>query len=252
MTLPSPSDFLTEAGFTAAAKASPSKVFVKPTESAGEKEMRSLLIQYCASYLSAKALEAVRFDGLAARLGCEPEMLSEVATFLNSGDYEGKFWDDVLVVRVQRAAASRIFTDASWERLESLAVNKLIDLAERNMIRDPGELIAVATAARRSQVQPVTPSSGQTVNINLGDGAMSGQSLPGAGAKMTIDLSPRVASSLMQKEVTVSANKSRVIDGEMLSAKELRSMLMNPSEVLSGDPHQSTDEPQTNSDGDIT
>jgi hypothetical protein len=256
MTLPSPEQFLAEAGFTAQAKSIQAKAAVPaPAKLTGvSNEMRSLLVQYCATYISAVTLEEVSFHGLGKRLGCNPDDLAGIATHLNSGEFADQLWDEVLVTRIRRASAARIFTDSSWERLESLAVNKLIDLAERNMIRDPGELIAVATAARRSQAQPAQPSNpGQTVNINFGEGAMGEPTLPGAGAKMTIDLSPRVATALQQKGVPVSGNQDRVIDGQMLSASELRGMLMNRASAsdtaTEGDDILEAD---SNRDGDIT
>lgn len=51
---------------------------------------------------------------------------------------------------------------------------------------------------------------------------MDENGLPPAGAKMTIDLSPRVASSIQQRSQPVAPQGQRVIDSEMLSAADLR------------------------------
>lgn len=260
MTLPTPEQFLAEAGFKTQAAAIAQKAKAPSTfaRTGVSNEMRTLLTQYCATYVSAVTLEEVSFVGLGKRLGCPPDDLAQVATHLNSGEFENELWDEVMLWRIKQASAARVFTDSTWERLESLAVNKLIDLAERNMIRDPGELIAVATAARRSQTQaPSTPAGGNTVNINFGEGPMTDSTLPGAGAKMTIDLSPRVASSLQGKGVAVSQDQNRVIDGQMLSAAELRGMLTNRASasddaITGGGDNSLVLDVDSNSDGDIT
>lgn len=61
------------------------------------------------------------------------------------------------------------------------------------------------------------------VNLNIGGQTADDGTLPAAGTTMTIDLSPRTAESL--KKAKQRAEKERVIDGEMISAKELRSLL---------------------------
>jgi hypothetical protein len=108
-----------------------------------------------------------------------------------------------------------------------MAVNKLINMAERNLIRDPGELLAVASAARRASTDSKAPASGTTVNVinNIGGESMDESGLPAAGAKMTIDLSPRVASALSRRREPQAEVGGRVIDGQMLSAQELRNAL---------------------------
>lgn len=57
--------------------------------------------------------------------------------------------------------------------------------------------------------------------------------LPSAGAKMTIDLTPRLASSLSQRRSVTEAGNGRVIDGQMLSAQELRDALSKRNAVES-------------------
>lgn len=243
MNLPSPQDFLT--GLASAStgvlpRIDPKKM--SPEERAHAdavefgNEMRSLVIQYCAQ-TSTESLSAVNFLGLANRLGCPLPMVTEVVSSFD----EEALWAEVLKIRIKRALAARVFTDNKWERLESLAVNKLTDLMERNMIRDTGELIAVASAARRSQTGPATPPGGTTVNVNIGDPMMNGTGLPPVGSKIAIDLSPRIASSLQERAASVSGKQNRVIDGEMLTAKELRAMVSPSANAADGQLNQNPD-----------
>ena len=139
-------------------------------------------------------------------------------------DQNGMLWQEVLAERIRRASSARVFRDVSWERVESKAVGKLAQLLEKDAIRDPGELLAVAAAARKVNVGSDGgggTGQGVTVNINGVDSMAGENGLPGAGAKMTIDLSPKVATSLGQRMAQKQMGE-RVIDGEMLTAKELR------------------------------
>lgn len=239
MALPSSSEFMAEfgiakpstqvsqAGAQALALAAEKR---KLAESSAKRhgvsqEMLSLLTQYCATMIHARELSQINWGGLANRLGTEVEFLEEAAKLL---DQDGTFWEGVLGERIKRASASRVFRDASWERLEHLAVNRLLELAEAKMIRDTGELLAIASHARKANTDKITaPNGGNTVNINIGGDSMGigDNGLPGAGAKMTLDLTPRMAQSLAQRTTSTATNGSRVIDGQMLTAQELRSVL---------------------------
>ena len=206
-------------------------------------EFAALLTQYCAT-TGAHELAQVRWGALAQKLGTMPDYLAEAAAQLNQ---EGELWTAVLQERIKRASAAKIFRDSSWERLESIAVNRLIVLAETNKIRDPGELLAVASAARRANTDkgPSGVGGGTTVNVNFGADSMDNDTgLPAAGAKMTIDLSPRVASVLSQRAAQKPEGAGRVIDGEMLSAAELRAALEAQKEQANAD---STEETQDGS-----
>jgi hypothetical protein len=223
--LPTPAEFM--AGFMDAPTAK--KEMMRPLEPSPEipgvsQEFRALIVQYCASLVAATSLAEVRWEALAKRLGTQKEFLAEAASAIDAG---GALWNEVIAARIKTAAASRVFRDNSWEKLESLAVNRLVQLAEKNMIRDPGELLAVASAARRANTAGEGGTGGNqtNVNINLGDGAVGENGLPAAGSKMTIDLSPRVASALASRANAQAPVGNRVIDGDMLSASELRSVL---------------------------
>jgi hypothetical protein len=97
------------------------------------------------------------------------------------------------------------------------------------MIKDTGELLAVASHARKANTDKPTgqPQGGATVNISIGGDSMGieGNGLPGAGAKMTLDLTPRIAQNLAQRTGPQAESGQRVIDGQMLSAQELREAL---------------------------
>jgi hypothetical protein len=202
------------------------------------KEFTDLITHYCAESHSAYELDQVNWTALAKRLGTQVEYLAEAAAKLNEN---GRLWIAVLQVRIKKAHAAKIFRDNSWQRLESIAVNRLVELAEAKMIRDPGELLAVATQARRANEAQQKPSAGggNTVNINFGGDPMDSENgLPAAGARMTLDLSPRVASALA-KQRSGSESGSRVIDGQMLSAQELRNALESQKQ---GPADETTDE----------
>lgn len=194
-------------------------------ESGVSRELYDLMAHYAATAIQAHELSEVKWDQLAKRLGTRVEFIEEAANLVDS---DGAFWTAVLTERIKRATAAKVFRDASWERLESMAVNRLIGLVEKNAVRDAGELLAVASHARRANDAPKAAAPGQTVNINFGgDSVDPNTGLPAAGAKMTIDLSPRVASALTSRQQPVAARGGRVIDGEMLSAKDLRATLEN-------------------------
>lgn len=248
--LPSTESFLADFGMTApgektsqpaaATKAEVAKAVARTGVSA---EFAQLLTQYCATMIAAHSLDQVDWRALGKRLGTQPEYLAEAAEQLNR---DGALWTAVLQDRIKRASASKIFRDSSWERLESLAVNRLIELTEAKMIRDPGELIALASHARRANTdsKPGQGGGGTTVNINMnGDSMDNDTGLPAAGAKMTIDLSPRVAGTLGQR-ATDRSGSNRVIDGQMLSATELRAALLAQKGASDADSAEETEDSQ--------
>lgn len=230
--LPSTESFLADFGIAAprtrqAEERTQEQVASAVKQAGVSQEFAQLIMQYCAQMVAAHELGEVDWRALAKRLGTRPEYLAEAAAQLDSN---GALWTAVLQERIKRANAAKIFRDASWERLESIAVNRLIELAERKLIRDPGELLAVASQARRANTDSRQPNGGggggTTVNINMnGDSMDNDNGLPAAGAKMTIDLSPRVASTLAQRAKPRQEGEGRVIDGQMLTAAELRAAL---------------------------
>lgn len=234
MTLPTPAEFMANEGIgTPTLSGGGGSLGKAPVKVPGvSEEFKGLLIQYCAKCLDAHDLESVRWNGLAVRLGTQAEFLREAARVVDQALAEhGGLWTEVLAARIKSAHAAKIFRDSSWERLEQMAVGKLVDLAERGAIRDPGELLAIAQAARRTNEGPSSGASGGSHtsitinNANVGADSMGENGLPPAGAKMTIDLSPRLATALSQRGGEVAPHGQRVIDGEMISAKTLRAEL---------------------------
>ncbi len=189
------------------------------------REFRRLIVNYAATCLQAYELESVKWEPLASKLGTQTEFVAEAARV---GNEDGSLWGEVMEERIRRAGASKVFRDADWEKLEAQTVAKLLDLAERNLIRDVGELLAIARAARQaSEVRsPTPPTGGQNVNINFNGGNPMTDELPASGAKMTIDLSPRSAQSLAAQRGEKA--EARVIDSSMISAVELRELLSGP------------------------
>lgn len=243
--LPSPAEFLVKAGLikevpaagesvAAQAVSVVSKVTPKPeavVRAYLSEEFKRLLVNYCASLTVAYELSEINWNGLSARLGTRVEHLKQAADQL---DADGSFWQAVLAERIRRAGADKVFRDVSWESLEGMAQAKLIHLLERNLIKDTGELLAIASTARRSSAS--TPNGGGgthlSVQINNGVGSIVADGeLPSAGHKMTIDLSPRSAEALNKaKERKALPDGGRVIDSEMISAQELRELLVQKSE----------------------
>lgn len=188
-------------------------------------ELRKLMVNYCATYREAIELSEMKWQNLAVALGVRVETLEATAAEMEAKS-EGGFWMEVLTERIKRVGAMATFRNVSWERLESQTLAMLVNMAERGLIRDAGELLAIASAARRVNEPQGHGGSGNTnVMVNIGDGAMTRDGvLPGGGAQIAIDLSPRLAQKLaIPREERTGP---RVIDGEMLNAKELREALI--------------------------
>lgn len=202
-------------------------------------ELRKLLVNYCASCIQAIELTEVSWVGLARTLGTKPEFLQQAA---NVAEESGGFWQEVLHERIRRVGSSRTFRDVSWERLESKTLELMLKLVESGYIKDSGALLAIAAHSRKINVQDSSGSQSITqqtqVNVTFASGAEGESALPPAGSRMAIDLSPRLATALASKQ-QAQTRSSRIIDGEMLNAKELRelhdarnSKLKNESEQL--------------------
>ena len=215
-------------------------------------QLRELLVGYCANQIAAKARSEISWSGLAERLGVEEEELAEVAGELDGldsagdrgdsldsapseGDAAGPFWQEVINERIAQALRSPLFQDQSWQRLEGGAMTRLIQLVEAGRVRDPAELLAIAIQARKVSRAEGAGSNGRphlhgiNVQINNGTGVdMNGNSLPAAGTQMQIDLSPRLAKRLTVPE-RLRNDASRVIDGDMLNAEELRELAREPA-----------------------
>lgn len=229
MSLPDPKMFIKAIGVEMAAKAAPPMPSLQPVLKHNlSVEFRMLITQYCANQINAVEFEEVEWNTLAKRLGTRMEFLLASAAAMNE---DGSLWVDVLGERIRRTWAAKIFRDITWEKLESQAVGKLLLMLDAGVIRDAGELLAIASAARRSggmTPPPQSPPGGggnMTMNIGFGLGVPTGD-LPEAGSRLSIDLSPRTAAALSKVAARPEGDKgNRVIDSEMVTAEELRNML---------------------------
>lgn len=208
----------------------------KVTQRLVSEELRALIVNYAASQLSAMDLSEVKWGPLAKRLGTQEQFLQEAAEYAD-GD-SGELWIAVLHERIKRVGATRMFRDVTWEKLETRTLEFLHTMVDKGFVRDSGELLAIANTARK--VNEPTQSGngfgqGGNVNINIqqGDGFMAQDHLPSSGSRMTIDLSPRIASALGERAPIRSEN--RVIDGKMLTAKELRESMADFGNQVEGE-----------------
>lgn len=207
-------------------------------------DFKRLIVQYCASRTDVLELESMTWQVLAVRLGTRAEMLQEAATEMGK---DGSLWQEVLWERIKRVNATQAFRDANWQQLEGKTVAKLLYLVENNLIRDSGELIAIAANSRRANgngTPPPPPAQGGgnvNVQMNFGASPVPEGELPPAGHKMTIDLSPRIAEAIERRRGP--RDSVRVIDGEMLSAESLRGILQEHIDAKL-QKNQPYDEPQ--------
>lgn len=204
------------------------------------KAMRSLVIDYVAHIERVASLEEVNWSHLATRLSVPDEFIGGAIESLKEEEREAIFFE-AIEKRVKHAQGSRIFTDANWEQLEGRVVDKLLQLVEKGLIRDPGELLAISKVANQmnagfSQKQEASPAQTVTANFTFngfgGQGEMAQESdgdsptIPARTEQMRIDLSPRIAASLQENR---ERNKERMIDAERVGAEELRSLNMRDS-----------------------
>lgn len=183
---------------------------------------QELLVRFCANQIAAKSIAEIQWAPLAVRLGVESGDLESAAEELGDG-----FWTEVINERVTQAGNSQVFKVQTWDNLEAKAMHRLMVLVDTGRVKDPSELLAIAIQAGK-QSRPAS-TTGQkngglsvTINQNNGiEGDMSDSGLPPAGTRMSIDLSPRMADAISKQR---RETESRVIDGDMLNASDLRAL----------------------------
>jgi len=184
--------------------------------------------EYATHVSSAESLDEVSWLALAQRIRVPEQMLGQLVGSMDSG-VKAAFWAEVLKARIEQAMHAGIFQQARCERVEGKALNMLETLLDKGMIRNTGELMAVAKGAPRlTQPQPNQGNTNVTLNVGGFDmriGNESGQ-LPAGGETIKIDLSPRLANTLAQPP---EQRDERVIDSHMLSADELRRVGTEPA-----------------------
>ena len=129
-------------------------------------------------------------------------------------------WARVLDRRIENVAANQAFRGASRDRVAYKVINRIEALLDQNMVKDVGELAAIY----RLTASPNGIGNGQGVTVNIGDSAMrleNGETLPGGDKIVHLSLSPIVAQSVTRAR---ELGGERVIDGEMIDAKTLRTI----------------------------
>jgi hypothetical protein len=220
---------------------------------------RKLLVEYSARLTTAESFEDLlqRFGPLAAKLSLSVETIQAVVDQLTE-DERRKLWQEIVEERIQQAIQAPAFQAQLWERVSGRAAAMLERLLEKNLIKDPGELLAVAKAANqlapslasvngggnRNQLPPGNSGSAAsafTINVNNGGDASRQHSeeaqmtydedgrpiLPAGGERIVIDLAPRMAGRMTQQR-EIAPKGARVIDSERLDAEALRTA--NPVE----------------------
>lgn len=168
---------------------------------------------------------------LAAALGCTTEDLQNVV------DMYGVEWQEiVLEERIRLGIDSTQVRDASWDRLESAVLRKLIHLTDGNLVKDPMELLAIAKAAnmanrgdrKMAAKDGKGTSFGVQVNNFLPGDPNSGVLPAGNLGKITLNLTPRL---VKQIEADPRNKSERQIDSvDMMTLDEIRGVADEPKE----------------------
>lgn len=174
-------------------------------------------------------------EALARTLGVEIEDVNEVITSIEESHGEGAWKALVVEERTRLAMESAPLRASAWDRIESLAVQKLGLLVEQNRVNKASELLAIASVANKAlRHDKATPSNhngqgGQAmpgVNIFMqqvagGQGTLrEGEELQSGNlGTMRLSLSPRI-----QKQLSAPSIDSHQVlsNSKMLDVKELR------------------------------
>lgn len=172
---------------------------------------------------------------LAYQMGVEPQDLESIIADVENEFGEGTWSELIIEGRTQLALHSTILRSAKWDKVESIALTKLMTLVEENKIRSAESLLAIASAANRAaRTNERNGKNGNsvesTVNLvfngaqesDMADGKNNGVTLrAGDLGTITLSLSARVKAQLeREKRETGSLLKT----SKMLDAKELRSI----------------------------
>ena len=132
-----------------------------------------------------------------------------------------RLWMGVLDRRIQNLAANNAFQVNTAERVTGKALDKLEAMLDGNLIRNPGELLAIARLR-------TGPSPATVIHNNFGGAMLApGQTLPGNEGVIMLDLSPQVTANIQRPQ---TAAETRVIDAEMIGVKDLRELAIPPRE----------------------
>lgn len=157
--------------------------------------------------------------------------VSDVEGFWRHLGTEGqaRLWSIAIQHRVETTLALPGIQRGTRERVVSKAVEKLEQMLDSGLIRDVSELLAISRVlGSQPQTGGQPPSQGPSLTFNIGGAntmkMQEGQTLPGGDDIIMLNLTPRAAAGL-QRATPETENGERVIDGEMLDVKSLRSMI---------------------------
>lgn len=161
---------------------------------------------------------------LAASLGCTSQDLDIVV------ESYGDAWEGmILEERIRLGIDSTSVRDATWDRLESSVLRKLIHLVDANLVKEVGELVAIAKTANGAirgerKGSGSRPSGDGTPgiqnNIYLQGDPANGVLPAGNLGKITLNLTPRL---VKQIESTAVHHDKRQIDSmEMMNLKDVQ------------------------------
>lgn len=159
-------------------------------------------------------------ERLAASLGCESKDLQEIAE-----QYGDDWMQLVLLERVGMGIDSASMRDATWDKLESATMRKLLVLVESDKVTSAMELLAIAkaanVAARGNRSHGMKDRPGD-INIGIGIGGSPANGVLPAGDLGTIQLtlSHRVRDQL---SAVRESRGERVLDSiQMLDLKAIQ------------------------------
>lgn len=129
-------------------------------------------------------------------------------------------WLGVIDRRIQNLAAHQTFQAGAADRVVHKAMDKLEALLDGNLIRNPGELLAIAKL--RTNTAPST-----VINNFTGATLAQGQTLPGNDSVIMLDLSPQTARRITEPP---RQKEERIIDATMIGVKDLRELATDQPE----------------------
>ena len=201
-------------------------------ETARWSTLERLMIRYLAAGVikTAEKIEKEHWTGLAHEIRIPVEQVEQLWDGFTEG-HRNRIWNEVLTQRIETAVHHPAFRQLTANRVAGRAIDKLEQMLAANLIRNPGELLAIY---KTLGMQQAAPSQGANLTINMGNNSMQigdGQTLPGEGAVMRINLNPRTAAALQGEQ---AVRETRIIDAEMLDVQSLRGIATHTNTTTEG------------------
>lgn len=182
------------------------------------RSLESLMVSFLAELTRVESREEVvesTWMRLARQLVVPLEHLTGYWAMAN----QEALWARVLDRRIENVAADQAFRAGARDRVAHKVIDRIEHMLDQKMVKDVGELAAIYR-----MTSGVGSGAGQGVTVNIGDSTMrldKGETLPGGDKIVHLSLSPIVAQSVTRaREIGLE----RVIDGEMIDAKTLRTI----------------------------